>query len=195
MQPRATRIRLRSVRHDGGSATSERESSFHELVARRRPGMLRTAVLLAAGDPHLAEDLVQTTLTRLYVRWSAFQRADNPDAYIRRSLVNALIDERRRVWRRREQSVAELPDQAAAAGPVNPVGQAVRQALRDLPPRMRAAVVFRYFYDLDVAETADALKCSEGTVKSQTARGLERLRAVLEQNQPTVSYVPEGVKS
>jgi DNA-directed RNA polymerase specialized sigma24 family protein len=60
---------------------------------------------------------------------------------------------------------------------------------------MRAAVVFRYFYDLDVAETADALKCSEGTVKSQTARGLDRLRAVLDQNQPTVNPVPEGAKS
>ncbi len=157
--------------------------------------MLRTAVLLAAGDSHLAEDLVQATLTRLYVGWAAFERAANPDAYIRRALVNALIDERRRVWRRREQTVAELPDQAAADVAGNPAGQAVRQALRELPPRMRAAVVFRYFYDLDVAATADALKCSEGTVKSQTARGLDRLRAALEQTPSPVSYVVEGARS
>ena len=157
--------------------------------------MLRTAVLLAAGDSHLAEDLVQATLTRLYVNWPAFQRARNADAYIRRALVNALIDERRRVWRRREQPVAELPDREATGAPANPVGAAVRQALRDLPPRMRAAVVFRYFYDLDVAETADALNCSEGTVKSQTARGLDRLRAVLEQSPSTVTPLPEGAKS
>ena len=155
--------------------------------------MLRTAALLTAGDTHLAEDLVQATLTRLYVNWSAFQKAQNPDAYIRRSLVNALIDERRRIWRRREQPVAELPDRAAATAG-NPAGEAVRRALRDLPPRMRAAVVFRYFYDLDVAATADALNCSEGTVKSQTARGLDRLRAVLDQ-QPSPTFQTQGATS
>ncbi len=156
--------------------------------------MLRTAALLAAGDTHLAEDLVQATLTRLYVNWSAFQRAQNADAYVRRALVNALIDERRRIWRRRERPVAVLPDQAHATA-ASPVGDAVRQALQELPPRMRAAVVFRYFYDLDVAATADALNCSEGTVKSQTARGLDRLRAALEPNRSTPSFQPQGATS
>ncbi len=141
---------------------------------------MHTATLLAAGDTHLAEDLVQATLTKLYVAWPAFQRAKNPDGYVRRMLVNALIDERRRVWRRREQPMAELPDRAArAAPPVSAAGAAVRAALADLPPKMRAAVVFRYFHDLDVAATADALNCSESNVKSQTSRGLERLRAAL----------------
>ncbi|GAA1656861.1 SigE family RNA polymerase sigma factor [Actinoplanes couchii] len=157
--------------------------------------MLRTAVLLAAGDSHLAEDLVQATLTKLYVNWSAFQRARNPDAYIRRALVNALIDERRRVWRHREKPVAELPDQPVAESGADPAGQAVRQALRELPPRMRAAVVFRYFYDLDVAETAHALKCSEGNVKSQTARGLDRLRDALTALSPVEENLPEGARS
>ncbi|WP_083449410.1 SigE family RNA polymerase sigma factor [Actinoplanes rectilineatus] len=175
-----------------GSERSERETEYHELVTRRRPGMLRTAVLLAAGDSHLAEDLVQTTLTRLYLNWTAFRRAGNADAYIRRSLVNALIDERRRVWRRREQPVADIPDRAPAETAADPAGQAIRQALRELPPRMRAAVVFRYFHDLDVAETAHALGCSEGTVKSQTSRGLDRLRTALES---TVTPIPEGAKS
>jgi RNA polymerase sigma factor (sigma-70 family) len=69
-------------------------------------------------------------------------------------------------------------------------GDRLRQALKELPPRMRAAVVFRYFYDLGVAETADALNCSEGTVKSQTARALDRLRAALE---PRGSFLRQGV--
>ena len=151
----------------------------------RRPRLLQTATLLTAGDTHLAEDLVQAALTKLYVAWPAFQRAHNPDGYVRRVLVNALIDERRRVWRRREQPMAVLPDVAGEVPGSGGTGDAVRNALRELPPRMRAAVVFRYFYDLGIAETADALNCSEGNVKSQTARGLDRLRAALHAAQST----------
>lgn len=173
MQPNRGADRHRGVRRD-------RDEQFHDFVVSRRPRLLHTATLLTAGDTHLAEDLVQATLTKLYVAWPAFQRADNPDGYVRRVLVNALIDEKRRVWRHRERSMAELPDVAGdAPGGAGAAGEAVKQALRELPPRMRAAVVFRYFYDLDVAATADALSCSEGNVKSQTARGLDRLRAAL----------------
>ena len=159
--------------------TNERDDQFHEFVVTRRAGMVRTATLLTAGDPHLAEDLVQSTLTKLYVAWPAFQRADNRNGYVRRVMVNALTDERRRLWRRRERPVAELPDRAVPdlGGDAD---SGLRAALRDLPPRMRAAVVFRYFYDLDIAETADALGCSPGTVKSQTSRALDRLRDALE---------------
>ncbi|MCA2213859.1 SigE family RNA polymerase sigma factor [Jidongwangia harbinensis] len=161
-----------------------RDEQFHEFVLYRRAGLVRTATLLTAGDPHLAEDLVQATLTKLYVAWSSFKRADNPDGYVRRALVNALTDERRRLWRRRERPVESLPDRPQAELPTGGLDDGLRQALRDLPPRMRAAVVFRYFYDLDVAQTADALGCSEGTVKSQTARALDRLRAVLDRPAP-----------
>ena len=169
---------------------NERDEQFHDFVLARRAGLVRTATLLTAGDAHLAEDLVQSTLTKLYVGWPAFRRANNPDGYVRRALVNALIDERQRLWRRRERPVAEIPDQihhgrADVAG-----GDRLRHALKELPPRMRAAVVFRYFYDLGVAETADALNCSEGTVKSQTARALDRLRAALE---PRGSFLRQGV--
>ena len=163
-------------------------------MSARRPYLLRTAALLTAGDTHLAEDLVQSTLTKLYLAWPAFRRANNPEGYLRRVLVNALIDEKRRLWRRREQPMAELPDLPAAIDGNAPVGDAVRQALRDLPPRMRAAVIFRYFYDLDIAETADALDCSPGTVKSQTARGLDRLRAVLDQSRPAI-FFSQGASS
>ena len=156
--------------------------SFEEFVAARGPSLGRTAYLLC-GDSHRAEDIVQTALAKLYVAWPAFRRADNPEGYLRRTLVNALTDERRRWWRRHERSMADLPDRAAAqpAGVVSGnLDAGLRAALRDLPPKMRAAVVFRYFYDLDVADTADALGCSEGTVKSQTARALARLREVLD---------------
>jgi RNA polymerase sigma-70 factor (sigma-E family) len=130
--------------------------------------------------PHLAEDLVQATLTKVYLNWPMVRGADNPDGYVRRVLVNALTDERRRPWRRRERSMEQLPDLSGPDDAGTSAGDRLRQALRELPPRMRAAVVFRYFYDLDVSATADALGCSEGTVKSQTARALDRLRAVLQ---------------
>jgi RNA polymerase sigma-70 factor (sigma-E family) len=159
---------------------NERDLQFHSFVLARRAWLVRTATLLTAGDSHLAEDLVQSTLTKLYVAWSAFQRADNPDGYVRRTLVNGITDERRRLWRRRERSMANLPDRPRIDPESDDICDGLRQALRDLPPRMRAAVVFRYVYDLDIAATADALGCSEGTVKSQTARALDRLRAVLE---------------
>ncbi|MEU4160713.1 SigE family RNA polymerase sigma factor [Actinoplanes sp. NPDC026670] len=158
---------------------TERDEQFHQFVVSRRAALVRTATLLTAGDAHLAEDLVQSTLTKLYVAWPSFQRAGNPDGYVRRTLVNALTDERRRWWRRSERPMAEVPDRAAADHIDGDVSDGLRAALRELPPRMRAALVFRYFYDLDVADTADALGCSEGTVKSQTARALDRLRAVL----------------
>ncbi|MEV6300872.1 SigE family RNA polymerase sigma factor [Actinoplanes sp. NPDC051861] len=165
---------------------NERDEQFHHFVATRRAGLVRTATLLTAGDAHLAEDLVQSTLTKLYVAWPAFRRADNPDGYLRRVLVNALTDERRRWWRRRERPMAEVPDHAATEIVGTEVADGLRAALSQLPPRMRAALVFRYFYDLDVADTADALGCSEGTVKSQTARALERLRTVIGLN-PSVA--------
>lgn len=154
-------------------------------MAARRGRLVHTARLLAAGDVYLAEDLVQTTLTKLYVSWSSFRRAGNPDGYVRRTLINALIDERKRVWRRFERSVPELPDRAAAET-VTEDPELVR-ALRRLPPRMRAAVVFRFFHELDVAETAEALGVSAGTVKSQTSRALEKLRTALQHD-------PQGVK-
>lgn len=160
---------------------TERDEQFHSFVIEKRAGLVRTATLLTAGDGHLAEDLVQATLTKLYVAWPAFRRADNPEGYLRRTLVNALTDEKRRWWRRHERPVAELPDRPHAASPdPDDRTDGLRAALRDLPPKMRAALVFRYFYDLDVADTADALGCSEGTVKSQTSRALDRLREVMQ---------------
>jgi RNA polymerase sigma-70 factor (sigma-E family) len=174
---------------------STRGEEFEQYVLAKRSELLRTATLLTAGDRHLAEDLVQSTLTQLYVAWPAFQRARNPGGYARRALVNALVDETRRPWRR-ESLQAELPDvptpEAATAGDE---GERLNLALRGLPPRMRATLVFRFFHDLSVAETAEALGCSEGTVKSGTARALDRLRDVLELRPADLSPSPEATAS
>lgn len=120
---------------------------------------------------------MQTALTRLYLAWPKV-RPDTVDAYARRCVVNAAIDDRRSLFRRREQARAELPDLPAEPVDTQYVDKtAVMALLAVLPARMRAAVVLRYVEGLNVAEAADALGCSEGTVKSQSARGLERLRA------------------
>jgi RNA polymerase sigma-70 factor (sigma-E family) len=163
---------------------SLRDEEFSAFVIGRRVGMLRSACLLTAGDPHLAEDLVQTALARMYVAWPKVTRSDSPDAYARRILVNVYIDEVRRPRWRREQSVAQPPDRAdtavAAGWPAAVDGDAIRAALAALPGRMRAAVVLRHWMDLSVQETADLLHCSEGTVKSQTAKAITRLRGLLD---------------
>lgn len=158
---------------------TQRDRQFRDLVAQRRAYLLRTAKMLTAGDAHLAEDLVQAALTKVYVSWTAFSRADNPDAYLHRTLVNALTDERRRKWRRHEDSAAQLPEKPTTSTASESDDAELAVALRALPPRMRAAIVLRFVHELDVAETAAALGCSIGTVKSQTARGLDKLRTAL----------------
>ncbi|MET0822408.1 MAG: SigE family RNA polymerase sigma factor [Aeromicrobium sp.] len=178
---------------------SERDDAFRAYVLEHRAGLVRTATLLTAGDAHLAEDVVQSTLTRLYVSWPLFVRAGNREGYARRALVNALMDEHRRPWRRRERAAASVPDVHAVQPDAGSVAtEALMAALRELPPRMRSAVVYRYFHDLSVAETAEALGCSQGTVKSQTARALDRLRDVLDPPAvlaptPPPAYIPRSM--
>ena len=158
-----------------------RTAAFRDYVAADRGRLLRTARLLTAGDEHLAEDLVQTALTRLYVAWPRVTRAEGPGAYARKVLVNAFIDETRRPWRRRELATATPPERMAAE-PVPtdlPADSAVLIGLAQLPPRQRAVVVLRFLLDLDVQATSRALDCSEGTVKSQTSHALAKLRALL----------------
>jgi RNA polymerase sigma-70 factor (sigma-E family) len=155
-----------------------REDQFRVYVLRSRGSLVRTATMLAAGDAHEAEDLVQTVLLRMYVSWPRIQSSTR-DAYARKMLVNACLDERRRPYARHEQNRAEVPDVAVEETVASDTETAVFRALAQLPPRMRAAVILRHLHDASVAETADALGCSEGTVKSQTARGLAQLRATL----------------
>lgn len=155
-----------------------RDGEFAEFVRTHRGGLVATARLLAAGDAHLAEDLVQTALVRVYLSWGR-ARSGNPVGYARRTLVNCTTDHHRRGFTRRERTAAALPERVAPDQQADDLDHDLVRALGALPPRMRAAVVLRHVHDLSVEETADALGCTAGTVKSQTARGLEKLRAAL----------------
>lgn len=152
------------------------EAEYESFVREHRAELVATARHLT-GDAHLAEDLVQTALVRLYLAWPR-ARSTNVGGYARRILVNCLIDHGRRPWVRRERTGDMLPDRTEPV-PDTDVGQALAAAIQTLPTRMRAAVVLRHVEGLSVEETADALNCSTGTVKSQTARALDKLRATL----------------
>jgi RNA polymerase sigma-70 factor (sigma-E family) len=160
-----------------------RDEEFSGFVRARRVDLVRSACLLTAGDTYLAEDLVQTALARLYVAWPRVRRSGTQFAYVWRILVNAHIDETRKAARRRERQMASVPEVQAPAPPesffLGLDGCDVRAALAELPARMRAAMVLRYWLDLSVEQTAELLNCSEGTVKSQTAKGSARLRDLL----------------
>jgi RNA polymerase sigma-70 factor (sigma-E family) len=156
------------------------EQAFAEYFAARRDAVRRSAYLLC-GDWHRADDLAQTAFVALHRRWRKIRDRGALDAYVRRTLVRAVIDESRRPWRR-ERFVDELPEVAHPGGEIeNTVATraALLDGLRRVPPRQRAVLVLRFLEGLDVAATAEALKCSEGTVKSQTARGLTALREAL----------------
>jgi RNA polymerase sigma-70 factor (sigma-E family) len=152
------------------------EGAFRAFALSRRPTLRRTAFLLC-GDWHQADDLVQTALVKLYVAWTRVRSDGPPDAYVHRILVRCYLDERRRPWRR-ESPVELVDDKASTARPEEDLLD-LRAALARLPKRQRATLLMRFWLDLSVGQTADALGCSEGTVKSQTARALTTLRGLL----------------
>jgi RNA polymerase sigma-70 factor (sigma-E family) len=153
---------------------ADRDREFTEFVLEQRAALVRVAALLVSGDKARAEDVVQTALTKLYLVWPRV-RSDTAAAYARRCVVNAAMDDRRSAFSRREQVSAQLPD-LVAADQERGDAAVVMALLAGLPAGMRAAVVLRYVEGLSIAEAADAMGCSEGNVKSQSARGLERLR-------------------
>jgi RNA polymerase sigma-70 factor (sigma-E family) len=154
-----------------------RDDEFTAYVTARTPWLRRVAYLLCQ-DWHRADDLVQTAITRLYLHWRRASAADNIDGYARTVLVRVFLAEQRGGWRRRVRLVAEAPDGPGGAADLDGALD-LREALAALPPRQRAAVVLRFYCDLSVEQTADVLNCSTGTVKSQTARGLDALRRAL----------------
>lgn len=171
---------LYSGRKAGVDASSEEE--FAEFFRARRDAVRRSAFLLC-GDWHRADDLAQGAFVALHRHWHRIRDRGATDAYLRRCLVRAAVDESRRPWRR-ERFVAETPEPLAPAGEGGHADSVstrhtLVQGLRFVPARQRAVLVLRFLEGLDVAATAAALRCSEGTVKSQTARGLDALRAVL----------------
>lgn len=154
--------------HDGAPAGSV---DFDDFVAARSPALLRTAYLLTR-DHALAEDLLQTALTKA---WFAWRRIDgHPEAYVRRILVTTYASWWRRRWNG-EQAHETLPERAVDPADAE-ASHDLWQAMTQLPRRQRAVVVLRYFEDLSVAETAAALEVSEGTVKSQLSKALAKLR-------------------
>lgn len=149
---------------------NEADEQFAAFVTSWQRRLERTAYLLC-GDRHRAQDVVQTVLVRMYLRWPRV--ADCAVAYARRSIANAVVDERRRPWRR-EVPVDAMPESFAPQ--TAPVGIEDAALLAALGARQRAVVVLRYVEDLDVEATAAALGISTGTVKSQAARALAALR-------------------
>ena len=147
---------------------------FSEYVAARRPTLVRSAVLLGCPQAD-AEDVVQTALLRCYRSWRRVTRAEQPDAYVYKVLVNTLRDARARKWSG-ELPTDELPDHPAdATDPTT--GLAVRRALAAMTTEHREVLVLRYYADLSERETAAALDIPPGTAKSRTARALAALAA------------------
>ncbi|WP_327043667.1 SigE family RNA polymerase sigma factor [Microbispora sp. NBC_01189] len=158
--------------------TDEDEAAFDEFLAARSTALLRTAILVCGASAADAEDMVQSALEKVYRHWPRI-RHDNPEAYARRVVVNGAISKARRRRVIREIAFAQPPE-TPVESPDLGLREVLVAELRKLPARMRAVLVLRYWEDLSEAETAALLGCSVGTVKSQAARGLARVRARME---------------
>jgi RNA polymerase sigma-70 factor (sigma-E family) len=168
------------------------EKEYVEYVTARIPALRRLAYLLT-GDGYRADDLVQQTITTLFVKWQRASRADHLDGYVRTMLVRTHLNERRLAWAR----VRLFPD-TPESPPVEDGGvedrEVLRIALAQVPRRQQAVLILRFFYDLPVDEVAGMLGCSAGTVKSQTSRGLATLRQLLGERE-FAGYSTHGLRS
>lgn len=154
-----------------------REQEFREFAAARQAQLRRSAFLLC-GDWHQAQDLTQTTLMKLYASWGRVRRDGNVEVYARTILTRTFIDQ----WRKgswREEPVSEPIDVPSAVSTTPELRLMMQEALMELAPRYRAVLVLRFWEDWTVEQTAHALRVSPGTVKSQSARGLARLREIV----------------
>ncbi|KQW49171.1 hypothetical protein ASC77_10790 [Nocardioides sp. Root1257] len=171
----------------------DRDAEFSEFAAASHRRLRSTAYLLC-GDWERAADHVQEGLIRVYVAWPRLTRRGGELAYARRAVVSAFLDASRK--RSSTERPADLDDQRRSdedvAARVSDRA-ALMAALARLPERQRACVVLRYFEDLDVRETAVVLRCSEGTVKSQTSRALTSLRSMFESaSRDELAVIGEG---
>jgi len=161
------------------------DADFSTFVAASAHRLLRGAYLIT-GDLTEAEDLLQSALERAYQRWPSIRQKDVPEAYVRKIIVTAAVDAGRRCKFSSlpldEQQLPGLPDAAVESLPGR---AALLSCVRELPPGQRAVLVLRYFDDLTEAETARVLGCTVGTVKSQHARAMARLREL-------VPHQPDG---
>lgn len=177
----------------------ERDEDFRRFVEAHWLALVRSAYLIL-GDHSAAEDLVQQTLATVYRHWSRRVREGAPLAYVRKAMVNQAISNgrRKRLFETSLDQHSAAGHHTAAAGMRGPAERdpyreiddrdLVLRALRDLPAQMRAVVVLRYFDDLSEAATAEVLGISVGSVKSQTSRGLQRLRAIVAVGQTEGTY-------
>lgn len=158
-----------------GSALAE----FSEFAYSRWPRLVRFGYGLT-GDRGYAEDLAQTALANAYAAWSRVRKADDPDAYLRRILLNSYHSGFRK--RRVAEQLSDAPPDSVIADPVGRHGDraAVLAAVAALPPRQREVVLLRFWLDLTEVQAAATLGCSVGNVKSQTARALAKLRVSAE---------------
>ncbi len=154
-----------------------RDAEYTEYVTARLPSLRELAAVLC-GDWQRADDLVQATLTTLYVHWGRAGAASHPDAYARAVLVREFIHERRSAWVKRVSLGGRVADSPAAAVD-HDAALDLRAAVSALPPRQRATLVLRFYCDLNVDQAAEILGCSPGTVKSQTAKALAAVRRTL----------------
>lgn len=156
---------------------ANRRTEFTEFASARRPQLRRLAYALC-GDWHQADDLVQITLSKLYVAWPRIHRQGAEDAYARKVLLNAHIDAGRRPWRRESVELDGF-DHPSDREPDPGARTDLVRALQQVPPMQRRAVVLRHWWGLSTAETAHELGISEGAVKSHTSRALERLHTLM----------------
>jgi RNA polymerase sigma-70 factor (sigma-E family) len=160
---------------------SDLEQEYVEYVRARLARLHRMAYLLC-GDASRADDIVQSALTTLYVRWRHIRGADSIDAYVHTMVVRTFLGEKRRAWDRVRlvPATPDRPESSMEPGVLERLH--VQAALRRLSPRQQAVLVLRFMLDMSVADVAKVLGCAEGTVKSQTANGLVALRKVLAQD-------------
>jgi RNA polymerase sigma-70 factor (sigma-E family) len=162
------------------------EADFTAFVANRSTALLSFAHVLT-GDRHDAEDVVQTALAATALGWHRVRSRDNPEGYVRRAIVTTHLNrQRRRPWRERPSADVPEPPAPPALGDDLDERDAMWRVLATLPARQRAVLVLRYYEDLSEADIADVLGCSRGTVKSQAAKALDRLRQ---------SFTPEEARS
>ncbi len=165
------------------------EEDFADFVAARWTSLYRLAYLLAAS-PTGAEDLLQTTLEKAYVRWGRISRMEYPEAYVRRMLATTLVSSRRRAWTR-EQPSERLPETPGESAELEVLDHCLIWPLVcALPERQRAVIVLRYYEGLSEAQIAEVLGCARGTVKSQSSAAVGALRRAL-----AAAGVGEGVST
>jgi RNA polymerase sigma-70 factor (sigma-E family) len=152
-------------------------AEFAEFAHARSRALQRAAYLMV-GDAQLAQDLVQEALTKTYVAWPRLRDPRNAEAYCRKAITTTAISWFRRKGWNNERPTETLPDAVGGTAHDESLAErdAVWQAVKQLPPRQRAALVLRFYEDLTEAQTAEAMGCAVGTVKSQVSAGLAKLR-------------------